>query len=145
MTLLMFLAITVIIIIIIIGILAKPSFKGIKKPWREDPPDEPSLKKTDADAKGKSYYYAQVDLYLESGQIQRALYQATRNIAYNEEDPVAYINRARVYEKLGRVEKAILDLKEALRIAPDNEDALQRLSALERLSKPEHPIGDPHK
>ncbi|OPX99299.1 MAG: Tetratricopeptide repeat protein [Syntrophorhabdus sp. PtaB.Bin006] len=93
--------------------------------------------------KDKSYYYAQVDLYLESGQTQRALYQAIRNIAYNEDDPEAYINRARVYEKLGRIEKAILDLKEALRIAPDNENALQRLNVLERLNKPEHPSGDP--
>ena len=49
--------------------------------------------------------------------------QAAKNIAYNEDDPVAFINRARVYEKLGALENAILDLKEALRISPDNEDA----------------------
>jgi len=49
----------------------------------------------------KSYYYKLVDLYLNSGQIQRAMYQATKIIAFNMDDPVAYINRARVYEKLG--------------------------------------------
>ncbi|OPY81633.1 MAG: Tetratricopeptide repeat protein [Syntrophorhabdus sp. PtaU1.Bin153] len=112
-----------------------------RKSEHEGSPDRTSPKETAAP--GKAYYYAQVDLYLESGQTQRALYQATRNIAYNEDDPVAYINRARVYEKLGRIEKAVVDLKEALRIAPDNEDALQRLNALERLGKPEGPIVDP--
>ena len=81
---------------------------------------------------GKSYYCELVDLYLNSGQIQRALNQATRNISFNRDDPVAYINRARVYEKLGSLENAILDLQEALRISPDNEDAH---AYLEKLSK----------
>jgi tetratricopeptide (TPR) repeat protein len=76
----------------------------------------------------KSYYYALVDAYLNSGQTGRALIQAARNIAYNEDDPVAYINRARVYEKLGALENATLDLKEALRLSPDNKDAQALLS-----------------
>jgi tetratricopeptide (TPR) repeat protein len=75
------------------------------------------------ESEDKSYYYALVDTYLNSGQTGRALIQAARNIAYNEDDPVAYINRARVYEKLGALENAILDLKEALRLSPDNKDA----------------------
>jgi tetratricopeptide (TPR) repeat protein len=79
---------------------------------------------------GKSYYYELVNLYLNSGQTQRALNQATRNIAFNREDPVAYINRAKVYEILGALENAILDLKEALRISPDNEDALAYLEKI---------------
>ena len=66
----------------------------------------------------KSYYYALIDEYLNSGQTGRALIQAAKNIAYHEDDPVAYINRARVYEKLGALENAILDLKEALRLSP---------------------------
>jgi len=70
----------------------------------------------------KSYYYALVDEYLSSGQTGRALIQAAKNIAYHENDPVAYINRARVYEKLGALENAILDLEEALRLAPDDEN-----------------------
>jgi len=81
---------------------------------------------------GKSYYFELVDLYLNSGQTQRALNQATRNIAFNRDDPVAYINRAKVYEKLGSLENSILDLQEALRISPDNEDAH---AYLEKLSK----------
>jgi tetratricopeptide (TPR) repeat protein len=81
---------------------------------------------------GKSYYFELVDLYLNSGQTQRALNQAKRNIAFNRDDPVAYINRARVYEKLGSLENSILDLQEALRISPDNEDAH---AYLEKLSK----------
>jgi tetratricopeptide (TPR) repeat protein len=60
------------------------------------------------------------------------LLQAAKNIAYNEDDPVAYINRARVYEKLGSLENAILDLKEALRISPDNKEVL---AYLEKISK----------
>ena len=72
---------------------------------------------------GKSYYYAQVDFYLNAGEPALALYQASRNIAYNEEDPVAYINRARVYERLGKLENAIRDLAEAIRLSPDNEAA----------------------
>jgi tetratricopeptide (TPR) repeat protein len=80
----------------------------------------------------KSYYYELVDLYLNSGQTQRALNQATRNIAYNMDDPVAYINRAKVYEILGALENAVLDIQEALMISPDNEDAL---AYLEKISK----------
>lgn len=79
---------------------------------------------------GKSYYYAQVDFYLNAGEIALALYQASKNIAYNEDDPAAYVNRARVYEKLGKPEKAILDLREALRLAPDNEDARSYLAKI---------------
>lgn len=70
----------------------------------------------------KSYYYALVDEYLSSGQTGRALIQAAKNIAYHEDDPAAYINRARVYEKLGALENAILDLEEALRLSPDDEN-----------------------
>lgn len=70
----------------------------------------------------KSYYYALLEEYLNSEQTGRALIQAAKNIAYHEDDPVAYINRARVYEKLGALENAILDLKEALRLSPDDEN-----------------------
>ena len=84
------------------------------------------------ESEDKSYYYALVDEYLNSGQIGRALLQAAKNIAYNEDDPVAYINRARVYENLGSLENAILDLKEALRISPDNKEVL---AYLEKISK----------
>ena len=82
------------------------------------------------ESEDKSYYYALVDEYLNTGQMGRALLQAAKNIAYNEDDPVAYINRARVYEKLGSLENAILDLQEALRISPDNEDAHAYLEKL---------------
>lgn len=71
----------------------------------------------------KSYYYALIDEYLNSGQTGRALIQAAKNIAYHEDDPVAYINRARVYEKMGALENAIIDLKDALRLSPDDENA----------------------
>jgi tetratricopeptide (TPR) repeat protein len=84
------------------------------------------------EAEDKSYYYALVDEYLNSGQTGRALIQAAKNIAYNEDDPEAYINRARVYEKLGALENAILDLQEALRISPDNKEVL---AYLEKISK----------
>lgn len=84
---------------------------------------------------GKAYYYGQVDSFLKSGQTQRALYQANRNIAYHPDDPVAYINRARVYEALGATKNAILDLKEALRIAPDNREARSRLDRLSEISR----------
>jgi len=84
------------------------------------------------ESENKSYYYALIDEYLNSGQMGRALFQAAKNIAYNEDDPVAYINRARVYEKLGSLENSILDLKEALRISPDNEDVH---AYLEKISK----------
>lgn len=84
------------------------------------------------ESEDKSYYYALVDEYLNSGQAGRALIQAIKNIAYNEDDPLAYINRARVYEKLGSLENAILDLQEALRISPGNENAK---AFLERISK----------
>ena len=82
------------------------------------------------ESEDKSYYYALVDEYLSSGQTGRALLQAAKNIAYHEEDPVAYINRARVYEKLGSLENAILDLEEALRISPDNKEALTYLEKI---------------
>jgi tetratricopeptide (TPR) repeat protein len=78
----------------------------------------------------KSYYYALVDEYLNSGQTGRALLQSTKNIAYHEDDPVAYINRARVYEKQGSLDNAILDLKEALRISPDNKEVLTYLEKI---------------
>jgi tetratricopeptide (TPR) repeat protein len=84
------------------------------------------------ESEDKSYYYALVDEYLNTGQMGRALLQAAKNIAYNEDDPVAYINRARVYEKLGSLENAILDLKEALKISPDNKEVL---AYLEKISK----------
>lgn len=84
------------------------------------------------ESEDKSYYYALVDEYLNSGQIGRALLQAAKNIAYNEDDPIAYINRARVYEKLGALKNAILDLEEALRISSDNKEAL---AYLEKISK----------
>jgi Flp pilus assembly protein TadD len=85
-----------------------------------------------AEGRGKDYYYAQVDFYLNAGETGLALHQANRNIAYNEKDPVAYINRAGVFEKLGELEKTRLDLEEALRLAPDNEEAkslLRRIGA----------------
>lgn len=81
---------------------------------------------------GKSYYYSQVDFYLNAGETALALHQANKNIAYNEEDPVAYINRARVREKLGRFDEAINDLETALRIAPDNETARSYLIKISR-------------
>lgn len=84
------------------------------------------------ESEDKLYYYALVDEYLSSGQTGRALIQAIKNIAYNENDPIAYINRARVYEKMGSLENAILDLEEALRISPGNENAKAHL---ERISK----------
>jgi tetratricopeptide (TPR) repeat protein len=84
------------------------------------------------ESEDKSYYYALVDEYLSSGQTGRALLQAAKNIAYHEDDPVAYINRARVYEKLGALKNAILDLEEALRITPDNKEVL---AYLEKISK----------
>jgi tetratricopeptide (TPR) repeat protein len=80
------------------------------------------------ESEDKSYYYALVDVYLNSGQTGRALIQAARNIAYNEDDPVAYFNRARVYEKLGALESAILDLQEGIRLSPDNRVAHAHLS-----------------
>lgn len=86
----------------------------------------------ESELEGKAYYYSLVDEYLGTGQTGRALIQAIKNIAYNEDDPVAYINRARVYEELGSLENAILDLQEALRISPGNENAS---TFLERIQK----------
>ncbi len=80
----------------------------------------------------KSYYYALVDEYLSSGQTGRALIQAAKNIAYHEDDPAAYINRARVYEKLGALENAILDLEEALRLSPDDENTMLYLQSIRK-------------
>lgn len=85
--------------------------------------------------RGKDYYYAQVDFYLTAGEIALALHQASKNIAYNEQDPVAYINRARVYEKLGKLERAALDLKEALKLQPDNKEASCYLDRIAKLGK----------
>lgn len=81
-------------------------------------------------AEDKSYYYALVDEYLSSGQTGRALIQAAKNIAYHEDDPAAYINRARVYERLGALENAILDLEEALRLSPDDENTRLYLQSI---------------
>lgn len=81
---------------------------------------------------GKAYYYRQVDFYLQRGHLALALHQANKNIAYNEQDPLAYINRARVYEKLDRIADAVADLEEALRLEPRNEPALSRLEKLSR-------------
>lgn len=61
--------------------------------------------------------------------------QATRNIAYNEDDPIAYINRARVYEELDAWEDAVRDLAEALRLSPGNEDALGRLERIRQMAR----------
>ena len=83
------------------------------------------------ESEDKSYYYGLVDEYLHSGQTGRALLQAAKNIAYHEDDPVAYINRARVYEKLGALENVILDLQEALRVAPDDKNT--RRAYLQRI------------
>ena len=120
-------AITIVIIAVVV--LNKLVSKS-RKPEPEISLDRKSMREL-APA-GKSYYFELVDLYLNSGQTQRALNQATRNISFNRDDPVAYINRARVYEKLSSLENAILDLQEALRISPDNEDAH---AYLEKLSK----------
>lgn len=116
-----------------------------RKPGPENVDHGQSRKRTEH--VGKSHFYAQVDAYLESGQTQRALYQANRNIAYNPDDPAAYINRARAYEALGAVENAILDLTEALRTAPDNREARSRLERLSKVPKGVHseekPVGNP--
>jgi tetratricopeptide (TPR) repeat protein len=85
-----------------------------------------------SESEGKSYYYSLVDEYLNSGQTGRALMQAIKNIAYNEDDPAAYINRARVYEKLGDLEGAVRDLQEALRISPSNKDAHEQLERVRK-------------
>jgi tetratricopeptide (TPR) repeat protein len=125
----LFLIAAIIIVIIAVVVLNKLVSKS-RKPEPEISLDRKSMREL-APA-GKSYYFELVDLYLNSGQTQRALNQATRNIAFNRNDPVAYINRAMIYEKLGSLENAILDLQEALRISPDNEDAH---AYLEKLSK----------
>lgn len=125
----LFLIAAIIIVIIAVVVLNKLVSKS-RKPEPEISLDRKSMREL-APA-GKSYYFELVDLYLNSGQIQRALNQATRNISFNRDDSLAYINRARVYEKLGSLENAILDLQEALRISPDNEDAH---AYLEKLSK----------
>lgn len=88
-------------------------------------------------SENKTYYYSLVDMYLKSGQTARALLQATRNIAYNEDDPIAYINRARVYEKMGALENALLDLQEALKISPGNENATAFLEWIHKKLSPE--------
>lgn len=80
----------------------------------------------------KAYYYSLVDMYLKSEQTGRALIQAIKNIAYNENDPIAYINRARVYEKMGSLENAVLDLQEALKISPGNENAAAFLERIQQ-------------
>ena len=125
----LFLIAAIIIVIIAVVVLNKLVSKS-RKSEPEISLDRKSMREL-APA-GKSYYFELVDLYLNSGQTQRALNQATRNISFNRDDPVAYINRARVYEKLGSLKNAILDLQEALRISPDNEDAH---AYLEKLSK----------
>jgi len=125
----LFLIAAIIIVIIAVVVLNKLVSKS-RKSEPEISLDRKSMREL-APA-GKSYYCELVGLYLNSGQTQRALNQATRNISFNRDDPVAYINRARVYEKLGSLENAILDLQEALRISPDNEDAH---AYLEKLSK----------
>lgn len=117
----LFLIAAIILAIIAVVVLKKLVSKRRRKPEPVIPLDRKSKK--ELAFAGKSYYYEQVDLYLNSGQTRRALTQATRNIAYNMDDPVAYINRAKVYEILGALESAILDLKEALRISFDNENA----------------------
>ena len=87
---------------------------------------------TEEGHEGKEYYYSLVDEYLDSGQTGRALIQAIKNIAYNEDDPVAYINRARVYERLGSLENAIRDLQKALGMSPGHANAT---TFLERIQK----------
>ncbi|MBP1735823.1 MAG: Tetratricopeptide repeat [Deltaproteobacteria bacterium] len=123
----LFLIAAIIIVIIAVVVLNKLVSKS-RKPEPEISLDRKSMREL-APA-GKSYYFELVDLYLNSGQTQRALNQATRNIAFNGNDPIAYINRARVYEKLGSLENAILDLEEALRISPDNKEALTYLEKI---------------
>jgi len=81
---------------------------------------------------GKEYHYGQVDFYLNAGEVALALHQANKNIAYNQEDPVAYINRARVFERMGKIDRAVLDLKEALRLAPHNREAASHLERIGR-------------
>jgi tetratricopeptide (TPR) repeat protein len=125
----LFLIAAIIIVIIAVVVLNKLVSKS-RKSEPEISLDRKSRK--ELASAGKSYYFELVDLYLNSGQTQRALNQATRNISFNRDDPVAYINRARVYEKLGSLENAILDVKEALRISPDNKEVL---AYLEKLSK----------
>jgi tetratricopeptide (TPR) repeat protein len=125
----LFLIAAIIIVIIEVVVLNKLVSKS-RKSEPEILLDRKSMREVAPD--GKSYYFMLVDLYLNSGQTQRALNQATRNIAFNRDDPEAYINRAKVYEKLGSLENSILDLQEALRISPDNEDAH---AYLEKLSK----------
>jgi tetratricopeptide (TPR) repeat protein len=125
----LFLIAAIIIVIIAVVVLNKLVSKS-RKSEPEISLDRKSRK--ELTPAGKSYYFELVDLYLNSGQTGRALIQAAKNIAYNEDDPEAYINRARVYEKLGALENAILDLKEALRISPDNKEVL---AYLEKISK----------
>jgi tetratricopeptide (TPR) repeat protein len=125
----LFLIAAIIIVIIAVVVLSKLVSKS-RKSEPEISLDRKSRK--GLTPAGKSYYFELVDLYLNSGQTGRALIQAAKNIAYNEDDPEGYINRARVYEKLGALENAILDLQEALRISPDNKEVL---AYLEKISK----------
>ena len=125
----LFLIVAIIIVIIAVVVLSKLVSKS-RKSEPEISLDRKSRK--ELTPAGKSYYFELVDLYLNSGQTGRALIQAAKNIAYNEDDPEAYINRARVYEKMGSLENAILDLQEARRISPDNKEVL---AYLEKISK----------
>jgi len=125
-----------VLLIIAMFVVRKCVLGGTRKPGPENVDHEESRK--DTEDVGKSHFYAHVDSYMESGQTQRDHYQATRNLAYNPDDPAAYINRAKVYEKLGAVENAILDLNEALRTAPDDQEARSHLERVSKVPKGVH-------
>jgi tetratricopeptide (TPR) repeat protein len=104
------------------------------------------------------------ELYLNSGDIEKAIENWTRAVGMNPEDVVAHSRLAVVYERLGRIPKAVREylhiaslmqhlgekdkaaqvINRALKLSPNNEEAAQALTMLREnvpLPKPARPRG----
>jgi tetratricopeptide (TPR) repeat protein len=73
-----------------------------------------------------------VDRYLETGELIKALDECERAIKMNPELAIAYNQRGLVFDEMGRFEKAIANYQAAVHLDPELKDAWFNLSSVEK-------------
>jgi tetratricopeptide (TPR) repeat protein len=95
---------------------------------RRDAPSAPALPRPPPG--NPDAYTRRARIYLDAGNVAQALVDADRALELSQKMPNSFYTRAQILEAEGRREDAILNYREALRLAPDlkaYQDALRRL------------------